>query len=236
MMDYSSFCYLQNQKTGCTFVEYFLRQFSNQPLKYYRKHAAVNWWNYDENKFYFINVREPTQLYWSLFSYGLDQRGEIFDRLRDKGLFSLYQNGPSGFERWASFVLDATNSSLLNPNYTREIAEQFGFMTWRFLRLSCYAFEEIAKSYDHRKTKNIANKLIVRRVLHQENLRNELSSLVKGELEPFIKDIDAALLWIDNQPRINSSSTILGGEINPSIKNTIKNKEEYLYERYYQNS
>ena len=40
MLEYPTFCYLQNQKTGCTFVEQFLRVHSKEPLLSFDKHAV----------------------------------------------------------------------------------------------------------------------------------------------------------------------------------------------------
>ncbi len=57
MLRYETFCYLQNHKTACTFVETFLRQFSKEPLVRYIKHRAPN--KRQKNVFYFVNVRDP---------------------------------------------------------------------------------------------------------------------------------------------------------------------------------
>ncbi len=75
MMAYPSFIYLQNQKTGCTFVETFLRKFCSEPLLAHAKHAALH---RSPGKFCFTNVREPLALYRSLFTYGLDGKGSVF--------------------------------------------------------------------------------------------------------------------------------------------------------------
>ncbi len=69
MLRYETFCDLQNHKTAPTFVETFLSQFSKEPLVRYIKHRAPN--KRQKNVFYFVNVRDPFDLYLWLFNYGL---------------------------------------------------------------------------------------------------------------------------------------------------------------------
>ena len=144
MIEYRSFIYLQNQKTGSSFVEEFLTRFCNEPRLHYDKHAALA---RDAGKFCFVNVREPIDQYKSLFAYGLEGRGQIFDRLSAIGEDGLYARGMDGFDGWMRFVLQAENGPLLDRRYTTDVARIMGFMTWRFLRLASPGLEEAAPAW-----------------------------------------------------------------------------------------
>ena len=91
MIEFDTYCYLQNHKTGCTFVETFLRRFSAEPVRQYHKHAALA--ARLKGKFTFVNVRNPVDVYLSLYHYGLDGKGELFERLKAAGQAGLYRQG-----------------------------------------------------------------------------------------------------------------------------------------------
>jgi hypothetical protein len=235
MLNFKSFCYLQNQKTGSSFVEAFLRNFSNEPVVYYEKHAAVPVKNYNKNKFYFINVRLPLNQYWSLFNYGLDGKGEIYFRLLYSGYGYLYQNDIAGFDAWLSFVSNPKHSRLLHPDYTEEIALQFGFMTWRFLRLACLGFQETGTFLKNIDQAKLADNLIVSNVIKTENLRADLKELVLSRLSPYINNTEAALNWLEKCEKINVSKVRDKEKIQPTAIKIIKNRESYLYNKFYEN-
>ena len=112
MLDFETICYLENPKTGSTYVVEFLRTFCADRLLRFHKHAMVP---VAKDKFYFLNVREPLDLYQSLYSFGLDGRGGVYTRLARAGHGGLYEHGPAGFEPWMEFVLDDAHSPLLDP-------------------------------------------------------------------------------------------------------------------------
>lgn len=141
MLRFPSLVYLQNQKTGGTFVEEFLRLHCTESPLSYNKHAALD---SQPACFCFTNVREPLSLYRSLFTYGLDGRGGIYQRLCANGFAGLYQQGPEGFPEWLEFMMDSKRASLLADHYSESIAKSIGIMTWRYLRLACPDFEKAA--------------------------------------------------------------------------------------------
>lgn len=236
MLDFESFCYLQNQKTGSTFVEKFLRKFSNQPFRRFEKHAAVNFAEYNSAKFYFINVREPLDLYWSLFNYGLDGNGEVCARLSDSGYGHLYRRGAAGFNEWLSFIQKPEHSRILHPRFTEAVARQFGFMTWRFLRLASCGFEDMAPFLSEADRAKAAERLIVNKVLRTETLKDDLCELVSGDLSPYIGELEPAVRWIREAQHINASSVRSKDEIQPFATAMIKSREAYLYEKFYPNA
>jgi hypothetical protein len=236
MLDYGSFCYLQNQKTGGTFVEKFLRKFSQPPLQAYKKHASLQ--ERVPGKFYFTNVREPLALYQSLYAYGLEGKGTVYMRLKELGLSNFYADGAAGFERWLRFLLKPENAPLLANAYTPQVAGWIGFMSWRFMRLACHGFEGAAGGIatTAQATDFIGKHFMLSHVLRQENLRGGLAQLVQGPLAASIKDVPAALQWLADARPVNASAQAAGVQALPvsqALRQRVRQREAILYNNYY---
>ncbi|MRD47233.1 hypothetical protein [Caenimonas koreensis] len=236
MLEFRTYCYLQNQKTGCTFVEQFLRKFSAEPLVKFDKHAAVA--QRDPAKFYFINVREPLELYRSLYAYGLDGKGTVWERMTKLGLQHMYAKGPEGFSHWLRFVLDPKHALALGNGYTTASAQLMGLMTWRFYRLAVAGFEAAAPSFKTRKDVNdfTRSHYFMNNVLKQETLREDLVKLVQGPLANRVTDVDDAVAWIEATPRINASASLTEADnvpIDQEALQLIFSKERRLYRIFY---
>ena len=239
MLDFQTYCYLQNQKTGCTFVEEFLRNFSREPLLAYDKHAIVA--SREASKFYFINVREPLALYRSLFAYGVDGKGTVYLRLKALGHERLYARGPAGFSEWLRFVLDGRNALLLSNEYTPGVARLAGLMTWRFFRLSVAGYEAAAPGFTHRAEMNrfVKAGYFMNAVLKQESLRQGLATLAQRELASRLKNVDQALAWIEAAPPINVSESITQADevaVDEDAMRLLFHKESQLYHNFYPNA
>lgn len=235
MIEFPSFIYLQNHKTGCTFVEECLRRFCSEPLLRYEKHAALL---RAPGKFCFTNVREPLALYRSLYAYGLDGKGTVFLRLTRLGHGSLYAAGPRGFARWLDFVLQADHGPLLADAYTTRVATLIGLMTWRFLRLACPGFEADAQTLADSSALDdyVSAHNVLGAVLRQENLRDELKQAIKCHLLGAFADPDAARQWIDQSPPINASQNKLSTsdeQAEGPVMRLFMEKESMLYRAYY---
>lgn len=206
MIEFASFCYLQNQKTGCTMVETFLRQHCSEDIVRYEKHKAPLQWKND--KVYLISVREPLDSYLSLFNYGLDGKGEMFGRLRSAGKVDLYANGIGGFGYWLEFLLDPANARLIYPSGCGAAAPIVGLVSCRFLRLATAGFEKECARLGSRAafTDFLTNTRMVDKVIRYENLQNELMELVNSTLSHVFIDRNDALKWLAVSPRINSSN------------------------------
>lgn len=233
MLRYPSFIYLQNQKTGSTFVEDFLMKHCSEPLLNYQKHAVLD---AAPGCFCFTNVREPLALYRSLFAYGLDGRGGIYQRLCANGFAGLYQQGPEGFPAWLEFMVGSEKADLLADHYSESIAKSIGIMTWRYLRLACPDFERAASSLTSQNSVLAYhdNNLVLGAVIRQEHLVEDLLTLIEGPLKAFIQDHDAATQWLASAPRVNRSlSSVDGVDIPEPLAAQIKSKEAILYKLYY---
>ncbi len=233
MMIYPSFVYLQNHKTGCTFVEAFLRRFCAEPLLAYDKHAVLA---AAPGKFCFANVREPMDLYRSLFTYGLDGRGLVFQRLRRLGHGSLYEQGPDGFADWLSFVLRPEHAPLLSERYRPHTARHMGLMTWRLLRLACPGFEEHALRISDPASlpQWIAQHWGLDFVVRQERLKEDLAALTRGALAGVIADPARALDWLSQAQPINASEADASHvSLPPVLVRQVQKREAFIYERFY---
>jgi hypothetical protein len=233
MLIYPSFIYLQNHKTGCTFVETCLREFCAEPLQAHHKHAALD---AAPGRFCFTNVREPLALYRSLFAYGLDGKGTVYLRLKRLGHGHLYEQGAQGFLNWLDFVIRHQHASLLSDAYTPKVAKLVGFMSWRFLRLACPGFEKAAPTLPDAKglaayaqTRNVLGA-----VLHQENLRDELKALLTGKLAAHFSDQSALCRWLDETPKINASQNAVDEvAVEGGLLVRVLLKEAILYRNFY---
>lgn len=233
MLKFPSFIYLQNQKTGSTFVEEFLREHCSEPLLSYQKHAALD---SDPNCFCFTNIREPISLYRSLFAYGLDGRGGVYQRLCMNGFSSLYQKGPNGFADWLEFMVSSSKTSMFADHFSKQIAESIGLMTWRYLRLACPNFENDAPrlkgTEDYQKHYQKHN--ILNAVIRQEHLAEDLKNIINGPLRHVLRNHSNALDWISSSNSINSSvSSVAGIEVPDLLACQVRAKEELLYNLHY---
>lgn len=239
MLEYDTFCYLENQKTGSTFVITFLNEFSAEPLRSHKKHAAVA--QRVPDKFYFINVREPLASYRSLFAFGLEGNGTVFARFDQLGYGHLYKNGAQGFPEWLRFVLDRRNAQILAGGYTLQQASAMGLMTWRFMRLAVFGFEQFARSDPTLPAmrQHVQQNFFMNAVLRQESLRPSLAVLVRGPLASRLTDPKAAINWLKAAPKINASAARVSDEEAPLDEATLSalfRKERYMYANFYQDA
>ncbi len=236
MLEYDTFCYLENQKTGSTFVITFLNEFSAEPLRNHKKHAAVE--VRDPDKFYFINVREPLASYRSLFAFGLEGNGTVFARFDQLGYGHLYKNGAQGFSEWLRFVLDRRNAQALAGGYTLQQASAMGLMTWRFMRLAIFRFEQLGMGNPTMPAirQHVQQHFFMNAVIRQESLRRSLAVLVRGPLASRLTDPQAAIQWLKAAPRINASTARVSDEEAPLDEPTLSllfQKERYMYANFY---
>ncbi len=236
MLMYNTVCYLQNHKTGSTFVDAFLLEHCKEPLRPYHKHSVVI--THEPKVFYFTNVREPVALYRSLYAYGVDGRGEVYERLCAHGRADLYAATPDGFTRWLTFILAPQNAPYLHPAYTPALASMLGFMSWRFLRLACLHFQKNALSISSgaQLATLIRTTYFMSTVLRQETLRADLAALVTHQLKHAIRDVPAALAWITHTANVNTSSASerpTSDFDTAATRELIAAREVFLYETFY---
>jgi hypothetical protein len=131
MHDFGKIVYLDMHKTGSSYVSQFLNNCCVLDQLKFSKHDWIRD-DYRSDCFYFITVRHPQELWLSLYRYGLDCKGDVFNRLKQLNMLHQYQS----FDIFLKFCLDENNASLLGYDYNSEISNHIGFMSFRFLKLS----------------------------------------------------------------------------------------------------
>lgn len=201
MQDFGSFVYLDMPKTGSWYVVTFLKQVSRIEEKAFARHRWVGQ-TYNPKAFHFISVRNPVSLYNSLYRYGLDKKGGVYNRLKDSRNLQVYRD----FDYFCSFALDPANARLLDTRYDQTAAEQCGFMSFRYLRLCLQNPDErIAQQLAGGKAlSHLKADFIIDHVVRTENLNDDLLSLTT-EIIPEYFDPEQVRLFLESMPKINVS-------------------------------
>lgn len=202
MHDFGNLVYLDLQKTGSTFVSRFLRYACDLPEVKYQQHRWITD-DYRRDATYFITIRHPLEIYSSLYRYGLDKKGGIFLRLEKARRLGAY----ASFETFIRFMLDPANAEKLHPCYSRELAMQIGFMSFRYLVLNLqHPFNRISTSLKQgRPVADLMSQTIVNHVLRNESLNADLLKL-STEVLPQHFNAEKVEVFLAAAPRVNRSS------------------------------
>jgi hypothetical protein len=207
MFEFETFAYLDMPKTASSFICTVLQKFCNERKVCKTGHVGPTK-DFDSSKFYFISVRDPLDLYISLYSHGCGGKGMLRSKMAQKGLSGLYDGTWSGFEFWLKFVLDPENERLMERQY-RPVAKWIGFQSYRALNLLIPDFSEAAKSckspYDFRRL--YEERSIAKYVVRFENLRNDLCTLLSEKLSNSVR-LQEALAYVREAPPLNRSERI----------------------------
>jgi hypothetical protein len=236
MIEFDTLCYLQNQKTGCTFVESFLREHCREDIWRYEKHRAPR--VRKPNKFYFVNVREPLETYLSLFNYGLDGKGELLGRLSAAGKRDLYARGLDGFCDWLEAVLDERNAPLIYPAGAVSLASCLGLVSFRYLRLAAFGLENAACELESRNAVSTfaLQHQMVNATVRYESLRDDLATLFSGPLRHTLRDPDLAMAWLNDAPKVNTSQRRdhrTAPVLPKALTTRLREREWYLFLNFY---
>lgn len=232
MYEFPGFVYLDVQKTGSNFVIEFLRLHAREDAVTFERHTPVS--AKEPNTFYFITCRDPLDQYLSLYSYGCAGRG----RLRAKLSAEMYDGTPAGFSAWLRFTTDERNADTSREmkKYGRSGISGFaGFQMYRFLNLSfaaprdvlaaCRDADELRQAF---RTRRIWSEL-----LRNETLASSLASLARGALAPHLRDVDAAVAYLKDAPRVNASERVDRAEgfaVADADKRLIEEREWLFFE------
>jgi hypothetical protein len=211
MLEYESFVYLDLQKTASSFIYALLASQGRETLVNGRRHRGMRA-DCDRSKFYFISVRDPLDVYLSLYSFGCEQGGGLRKQLRRQDLDDLYDGTLDGFERWLSFVLKPRKAALLGVQYAGmgKLAELAGYQSYRYLKLAipdAGAILTACESEDDIRAAYAAHKLPAF-IVRYESLIADLEALIQGPLRHAMVDLDSAMLYLKTAPPLNVSRRI----------------------------
>lgn len=207
MHDFGKLVYLDLQKTGSSYVSNFLNATCRLTEVKAIKHGRIRE-DFNPSAFHFITVRNPIALYGSLYRYGLDGNGTIFDKLERAGKGQLYNLSNGGFEEWLLFMLDWKNSHLLGEDYAKTPEHyELGFFSFRYFMLSlAYPLITLLLYKDTVDPVGAAQKLsIADFVIRNENLEEGLVELAKIKLPEYF-DQEKVDSFLSNAAKRNESS------------------------------
>lgn len=241
MREYESFVYLDVPKTGSTFIDRLLKRFGTEKLVVKKPHLPVGD-RYDPRKFHFISVRDPLDQYVSLYSYGSEKKGGLYERLRAKKLDHLYDGSWSGFKPWLNFVLDPENARLVDPAYGAagkgEGCKAIGLQSYRFLSLAVPHVKELLRPPATRTSilERYHSRNIASFTIRHESFRSDLKKLLLTRLGSSIADLNGAVRFVETSPPINASERP-GGEqkrlkIGGRRGNRLREREWLLHELF----
>ena len=249
MYDFGRFCYLDVQKTGSSFVGQLLKECSDLPILKFSGHKPLQGngyanlfglrdqpGHYRPETVYFNSIRNPFDYYASLYNYGCDNEGGIYQMLARSGHSALYDNTEEGFLRWMAFLMDPGNAHYFGKSYGHCQSGLLGFLTFRLLRLSMVApiaklhwiktADDITRLYD---TQNICQFTI-----RNEHMSVDIRSLIDNFLHDYIDETRTRVFL--ERDRINASKhrAASGSVLAASpLGDVIRKRDALVFEKFY---
>lgn len=232
MHDFGKIAYLDMHKTGSSYVSRFLRACCALEEVRFRKHDCVRN-DYNPECFYFTSIREPIGLYSSLYRYGLEEKGGVFHSLKHHNLLSCYES----FNSFTSLLLDSDAAPCVAPGYTTEIAQQIGFMSFRFVTLSLqFPGPQITNAMKQgQEIRSLEKNFITSFEMKTENLTDDLKSLSLVIFPQYFNENKVGRFFDENEA---SNKSAIPHESIDALSNELKDKvakkEDLLLSRYRQ--
>lgn len=230
MHDFGSLVYLDLHKTGSTYVSRWLKHSLLLEEKKLAKHDWIRE-NYDPDAFYFITIRHPVSLYSSLYRFGLDKKGDVYERLKKADLTGAYDS----FETFVQFCLDENNARFLGYGFNPDIARQIGFMSFRYMKISLqFPMRNIKTKLENAKPLlSLEKNFIFDHLIKNENLNDELLDL-STNIKPEFFDQQKSKEFLENTPPVNASKTESSSVDvdHDAVLKLIAEKEHLLLKKY----
>lgn len=102
MLEFSNFVYLDLQKTGSAFLRRVLLDICNDDPISNIQHQPLK---EQTNKQRIMTIRDPSRYYFSLWRYGLSQRGGVFKTSQDVIPFAYSEDSPNAFWSFLNYAL-----------------------------------------------------------------------------------------------------------------------------------
>lgn len=235
MHDFGKLVYLDLHKTGSTLVSKFLTCACILPLVREEKHEPIKG-RPRRGTFYFVTIRHPLRQYSSLFRYGLDRKGGLFERLSSRGLANLYTRENGAFNRWLMFMLDFENARHMGEGFER-VPESYklGFLSYRYLMLTLpRAKKTILRKSVHLDIVEYHNEMnFVDLIIRNEELTDGLKRLAT-EIRPEFFDQCKVREFFSEDRRTNVATIKADsiGEVAEDVLKLISVKERVLLKLY----
>lgn len=229
MHDFGNLVYLDLHKTGSTFISKFLEQCTKSKALKFEKHGWIKN-DYRSDAYYFISIRNPIDLYSSLYRYGLDKKGGAYTLLCKAGFSHVYND----FDSFVSFCLDECNAPYLGFGYNEKISGQLGLMSFRYMKLSLQfpmkKIKSCIKSDKHLSA--LESQFITSFILKNECMIEGLRTVVSNNPEIFdLKKVDD---YLSQNERVNTSrlSREKLSQLSSETTEKLRLKEQLLFKYY----
>ncbi len=239
MIDFGKIVYMDVQKTGSSFVGRFFKNMLLSPPITQVKHGAIEG-RIRPDATYIISVRNPLSQYISLFRYGLDQRGQLYEKLHSSGFGHLYEDpSMAGFEAWLAFFLKPRSAKHFDAQYQGARPRLYGTQTYRFLRLSFQNPMVALSGFTTRKRLQLRynSQKIHTHVLRTESLNQDLLALSRSALAPHFKPADEVAAYLAEAKWVNRSQAgdgLTPASLSPALLKRLKSREWFLYQNFYE--
>jgi hypothetical protein len=235
MLDLGEIVYLDMPKTGSSTVVAFMTKCCNLRLSHFFPHEVVTS-PIQADCSYFTTVRNPLDLYISLFRYGCEGLGGIRFRIEAQGRADLYVPDSAHFNEWLTFIMRPENAILLVNGLDRLHKHGIGLMSYRH-----FIYSRLNPEYWVTRLVKEGNldqlydaQTMVKLVIKCEELNEGLRHLA-FDLFPDQFDLPRAQAFLDEDRRINASTVLSKDalEFESAILKELLKRERLLVERYY---
>jgi hypothetical protein len=238
MQEFETFVYLDLEKTGSTFIVRLLRDHCRETLVRGRKHKAMGP-DADRSKFHFISVRNPLELYLSLYSFGCERWGSLRGQLAADGRPDFYDRTPGGFNRWLDYLLVARNTQGLGGGFPKgKLALLLGLQSHRFLHLALADASEVLGACETRDDvrRAYAEHRIADYVVRNEHFAADLAALITGRLAHAFEDPKGLAEHVLAAPPVNPSKRVDAGiedfKLPDKLMRRLRKREWFLCETF----
>jgi hypothetical protein len=220
------------QKTGGSNIIYHLKKIFLPSYLYINKHKQVAFSDFDKKNIYLTTIRNPFDLYKSLYQYGCEKKGGLRHSLSKKEQDKFYNKTQDGYNEFINFLLNEKSS------------QQFGFMTKRFLNINILK-EQLNKikkigSYEELNNFYLNNKIfthIIKNELLEEDFKKFIMECQNKFKNIYLVENPLLKLNLLFKKKINISKPLaIRNELLPFwIKEQVLKKERLIFENFYPN-
>jgi len=239
LLEFENFVYLDLQKTGSRFIASLLNEYCLNKRIRWAAHEGPD--VHDSKKLYFMSIREPLDHYLSLYSYGCESKGGLFNRLQRNDYGGLYDGSWDGFRTWLKFVLNPENAGIIDPQYGSDtqhnLCRLLGYLSYRAILMTMPNAKGVLDNCADRDAIREAyrSNTLIGYVVRFENLREDLMELLRTRLKDDMTNLEEALDYVRHEEPHNPSQRIdLAGRspLGKGLASRLGRREWFIYETF----
>lgn len=239
MLAFPGLVYLDMPKTGSTFVRKFLFDWCREPAICRTPHgppggdgdaAAAT-----RRSFTFLTLRDPLEIYASLYRYGCGGRGglALTAAARAHPLAACYDATATGFRRWLDLLL-RPGGATLDPYAGHLASPTFGLVTQRLLHLALPGAAGVVSGGPGEGDLHRAYRRGTRvdAVLRMERLPGDLGALIEGALAGHLKAPRRAVAALRAARPLNATAStgLSRDDLTGPLRRRVEVQDRLVYE------